>query len=146
MFNLIPFEFLNIGMKVETVFNEVLKGLFSDNFITNINLESILNTAIKETPEGYIICIKFKGINRRDIKITYKDKVLTISAIKKININNGKNSFIRLTNNYNNLIKQFYIADGNIKKMRGIFKEELLVLVIPRKRKIIKSEQKVLIK
>ena len=140
MFNLMPFEFFYIGNEMEKIFNEVLKGFFSDNFITNINLESTLNAAIKETSEGYIICVKLKGINREDIKIIYKDSVLIISALKKININKGINSFIRLVNNYNNLIKKFYIADGNIKQMRGLFKDEVLVLAIPRKRKIIEAE------
>ena len=144
MFNLIPFEFFNIGMEVGAVFNEVLKGVFSDNFITNINLENILNAVIKETPEGYIICIKFKGIDREDIKITYQDKVLTVYAIKKVRINKGAKGVIEHTNN--NLIKQFYIENGNIKKMRGIFKNEFLVLVIPRKTKFIKSDQRILIK
>ena len=146
MFGLLPLGFFNANTVKGDAAQNLMENFFSSGFTTAFNLKDTFRTGVKETDEEYIICAELPGVNKSDIKVSYKNNYFTISVIRRVGTEQSGNNFRVIQNCCGQTSKSFYMENININFMKVAFKGDMLIIRLPKNGKIIESTEKVLIK
>eukprot|EP01018_Ginkgo_biloba_P035619 Gb_00727 [translate_table: standard] len=86
----------------------------------------------KETSEAHIIKIDVPGIKKDDVKIEYKDDVLTISGERRKEKNEESDQWHRVEQAVGKFVKQFRLPNGHMEGIKARLDNGVLVVSVPK--------------
>lgn len=145
MFGSLPFGLVNGSPGIGGVLQGIMQNFFNGNMMSDFNSNDMFRAAVKETPEGYIICADVHGVHKDDIKMAYKNECFTISVIRRIGSEHSGNCFRIVQGCIDQMARSFHVKNVNVNLMKVNFKDNILIVAIPKKDKYIEAEGRVLI-
>lgn len=145
MFGLLPFGLVNGSSGIGGVLQGIMQNFFNGNIMSDFNANDMFRAAVKETPEGYIICADVHGVHKDDIKMSYKNECFTISVIRRIGSEHSGNCFRIVQGCIDQMARSFHVKNVNVNLMKVNFKDNILIVAIPKKDRYLESEGRVLI-
>lgn len=96
-----------------------------------IKEKDYLKTDIYEKENHYILEIDLPGIKKENIKVTYENGYLTITAEKNA-LSSSPDTYIRRERFYGQIKRSFYIGIKKETDIKAIYKEGLLIISFPK--------------
>ncbi|MDO5038341.1 Hsp20 family protein [Clostridium sp.] len=121
-------------------FSNIFSQTFS-KFFSSINIGSIeeffnegdfINVNMKEDESKYIIEGVFPGIDKKDIKVDYKDDYIYININRRQVFSNGYNMSMVVSEFGDGFSREFFVPDSDISSLKVSFKNYRLKLEIPK--------------
>ena len=104
----------------------------------------IPNIDVKETSEAVVLFAELPGLKKQDIKITVRDKVLSIAGEKVQTEPQEGESFHRVERVYGDFCRQFALPDGvDSTKISAEFVNGVLKLTLPKQEQAKPKEIKI---
>lgn len=137
----------------------IFNNLFNDDFISNM-IDQIMSSDLindlaeeaalddydvefKDLGEYYLIKGYLPGLTAKDISIDFeKNKAILTIKKKQVYSNNTGNAMVTVVQTGGKLVKNFYIEDVDVTKLRASFDNNVLVIMIPKDKKVKDIEQK----
>lgn len=156
MFSMFPFILGNNSNNRNEL--DIFNNLFNDDFINNM-VDQIMSSDLisnltedmmqddyditfKDCGDYYLIKGYLPGLSAKDISIDF-EKNKAILAIKKKQVySNNRNSIMTVVQTGGNLIKNFYIEEVDVTKLRASFNNNLLIITMPKTKKAIEDLEK----
>lgn len=142
MFGLFPFNNLN-SMNVFNKIDNMLENLISSDLVNSIvnDLENNqdYNIDFKDYGEYYLIKGHLPGLTAKDVSIDFEKNKAILTIRKRQVYKNNSNSVMTVIQTGGNIIKTFYIDEIDVTNLRASFDKSLLVITIPKVKKIQES-------
>ncbi len=120
---------------VNSIFNSDLIENLSQGLNQNYNNEdSIIKVNIKDENDRYLIEGDFPGIDRRDIKIDYKDGYIYLNVKRKQVFSNGYNMSMMVMQFGDEFSREFFVPNADATRLRASYKNYRLRLELPKYR------------
>lgn len=88
---------------------------------------------IAETNDNYMVELELPGVKKDDVKITFKDHILTIEGEKKMTNELKEDDFIRKESIYGKFSRSFRLPeDVEVDKIDANYKDGILTITLPR--------------
>jgi HSP20 family protein len=120
----LPTSFNNL---VDSFFNDSVSrsGGFAYSFVPKVD--------IIENESDFQIHVSVPGLNKEDIKIDLKDKVLTVSGERKLEKETKENNFRSIETQYGTFSRAFTLPENvNADKINARYNNGILELVVPK--------------
>lgn len=115
---------------------DLFDDVFDSHFYGNQQSNGLMRTDVKETDQGYELCVDLPGVKKEDLKAELKDGYLIIGATMNRN-NDEKDSggkYIRRERYRGTFSRSFYVGENvTQEEIRAKFEDGILVLQIPKK-------------
>lgn len=145
MFGLFPFlSEKNSGSILNGLFNEefignIIEQVMNSDFISDLSNElyneDSYNIEFIDYGGYYLIKGYLPGLNPKDISIDFeKNKAILTIKNKKVYSNSG-NSVITIVQTAGNIVRTFDVEEIDVANLSASFKEDLLIITIPKARK-----------
>lgn len=120
---------------VNSIFNSDLIENLSQGFNENyINEDNIITVNIKDENDRYLIEGDFPGIDRRDIKIDYKDDYIYLNVKRKQVFSNGYNMSMMVMQFGDEFSREFFVPNSDATRLKASYKNYRLRLELPKYR------------
>lgn len=133
MFGIIPFKTDNSNNKGGSL-DSFFGDFFDDSFLSPMNM-SKFNSDIRETENEYLISAELPGIDKKDIKLDYKNNYLVISAKRNEEHDDKKDNYIRKERSYGEFSRSFYFDNISEDKINAKFENGVLKITLPKAEK-----------
>lgn len=160
MFRMFPFVFGNNSSNNKNEL-DVFDNLFNDNFINNM-VDQIMSSDLigdltndimqddyditfKDCGNYYLIKGYLPGLTAKDISIDFEKNKAILEIKKKRVYSNKCNSIMTVIQTGGNIIKNFYIEEVDVTKLRASFDSNLLIITMPKIKKTIEEKEEVAI-
>jgi HSP20 family protein len=88
---------------------------------------------ISETDDAYFIDVELPGVDKKDVKITFKDHILTIEGEKKLRKEIKEDQFIKKESLYGSFSRSFNLPDDvDGEKIEADYKDGILTVTLPK--------------
>ncbi len=134
MFGIIPFKTNNSDVNSGYAGN-LFDDFFNSDFLAPVgmNKEAVqFKTDITETNNEYIISADLPGVDKKDIRVDYKNKYLIISAKREEKYDEKKDSYIRKEKTYGEFSRSFYFDNIQSDKINAKFENGVLKVELPK--------------
>lgn len=122
-------EFSSIFEQVfSNFFNEINSGSF-DNFF---NDDDFIKVDMRESRDSYLIEGVFPGIDKKDIKIDYKDDYVYLNVNRREVFSNGYNMSMMISQFGDGFSREFFVPDSDAARLKASFENYRLRLEIPK--------------
>lgn len=133
MFGIIPFKTNNSNDKGGSLDN-FFGDFFDDSFLSPMNM-SKFNSDVRETENEYLISAELPGVDKKDIKLDYKNNYLVISAKRNEEHDDKKDNYIRKERSYGEFSRSFYFDNVSEDKINAKFENGVLKITLPKAEK-----------
>ena len=116
----------------KNLYLDMLNEINSSDFFEEEVDQGDIEISIKNEEDKYLIQGFFPGIQKKDIKIDYKDDYLIMKIKRKKVFSNRGNMSVMMISQFNDYKKKFYIPDNDISNLKVSFKNHKLNLEIPK--------------
>ncbi len=130
-----PFQDL---LNVQREMNQLIDRFFSDTPFSEDREAAYLtewspDVDIKETKKEFVVQAELPGLKKKDVRITYKDGVLTIEGERKQEKEEKDKNFYRVERRFGKFYRAFQIP-GAIKEdqIQAKFKDGVLTIRLPK--------------
>jgi len=117
-----------------------LKDIFNDDFLDDVfGLSTTRKNQLKcdliENENDYELNVEIPGLNKEDIKISYEDSTLTISAEKKSNIDKSDESknYVHREIYYGSYTRSFTLENVDKDAIKATYNNGILNVTLPKK-------------
>ena len=133
MFGLIPYEQKRTQLTGRRP-RDIFDYFFNDEGLlpTFVGEFSSFRADIKETDEKYMIEAEMPGVNKKDISIDLQEDVLTISAEKKEEKSEEKDSYVRKERRYGSFSRSFRVENINKENIHAALENGILKIELPK--------------
>ena len=156
MFGMFPFLFnnnLNNNFNNNFRGNNLIDTLFNDGLITGM-VDQILSSdtvnnmvndmlqeeeydvSIKDYGNYYLIKGYLPGLTAKDVSIDFEKNKAILTIKRKRTYSNGQNAMITVVQTGGDLVKNFYVEEIDVAKLKASFKNNLLLLTLPKLKKL----------
>ncbi len=118
-----------------TEWDRFLNDFFADGWDNMVPHSGtwVPETDIRETKDDYIVTADLPGLTKKDINISLKDDVLTISGERKFERKDEDDSYFRMERSYGMFNRSFRLPDAvKPDKISAKFKDGVLTVQIPK--------------
>ena len=143
MFGRIPFNYnQNSYMNlleddfVTSIVNEILGNDLINDLVNEMSQEEDFNVELKDYGEYYLIKGYLPGVGPKDVNIDFEKNKAILTIKRKQVYSNGQNFMMTVVQTGGNLVKTFYIEDIDVSNLKATFDDSLLLLTIPKMKKI----------
>ena len=143
MFGRIPFNYnQNSYMNlleddfVTSIVNEILGNDLINDLVNEMSQEEDFNVELKDYGEYYLIKGYLPGVGPKDVNIDFEKNKAILTIKRKQVYSNGQNFMMTVVQTGGNLVKTFYIEDVDVSNLKATFDDSLLLLTIPKMKKI----------
>lgn len=163
MFGMFPFNYNNNGWNnntnsffnlfddgfIESMVDKILDSNFVNDMINEVVNGEDYDIQFKEYDDYYLIKGYLPGIGPKDVSIDFQQNKAILTIRRKRVYSDGQNYNMMIVQSGGNLVKTFYIGDVDVSKLSATFDNNLLLLTIPKIKKIddnrdIDSEPKII--
>jgi len=122
-------EFLNMQKEIDRMFDRFRSGSPEDNGIYGLTpLVDIIENA-----DDFTVNVELPGVDRKDVKITVTDGVLTLKGEKKHTYENSSDRFQRLERIFGSFERSFTLPTSvNSEKIEASYANGILTITIPK--------------
>lgn len=120
--------------------NKDLRNIFNDNFLDDVfglvsEKKNQLKADLVENENDYSLAVEIPGLNKEDIKISYEDSTLTISAEKKENIDKSDESknYVHKEIYYGSFSRSFQLENIDKDGIKANYNNGILNVSLPKK-------------
>lgn len=165
MFGMFPFMFnnnnnnngnnKNNGLVDMSFFNNLFNDDFISNIIDQIMSSDLINDLAEESTVGdydvefrdlgeyYLIKGYLPGLTAKDISIDFeKNKAILTIKKKQVYSNNSGNAMVTVVQTGGKLVKNFYIEEVDVTKLRASFDNNVLMIMMPKDKKVKDIDQR----
>ena len=139
-----PFRAVSRLVRPERGFLADLFGDDLDSFwgLTDRERAFVPRVDIKENKTNYKITAELPGMEKDDVKVEVKDRVLTIEGEKKEEKEEKEDNYYRVERSYGSFHRSFSLPEDITEdKIKAAFKNGVLTLTIPRSKEEQKAKQ-----
>lgn len=143
MFGRIPFNYnqssyMNILEDdfLTSIVNEILGNDLINDLVNEMSQEEDFNVELKDYGEYYLIKGYLPGLGPKDVSIDFEKNKAILTIKRKQVYSNGQNYRMTVVQTGRDLIKTFYIEDVDVINLKATFNDSLLLLTIPKVKKI----------
>lgn len=143
MFGRIPFNYnQNSYMNlleddfVNSIVNQILGNDLINDLVNEMSQEEDFNVELKDYGEYYLIKGYLPGLGPKDVSIDFEKNKAILTIKRKQVYSNGQNFMMTIVQTGGNLVKTFYIEDVDVSNLKATFEDSLLLLTIPKTKKI----------
>ncbi|MGG7179242.1 Hsp20/alpha crystallin family protein [Clostridium paraputrificum] len=158
MFGMFPFNFNNNNNNNPNNYNNgnninIFDTLLNDNFIngmvdqllssdlvndlvSEMTQEDNYDVELKDYGDYYLIKGYLPGLTPKDVSIDFEKNKAILTIKKKQSYSNGRNAMVTVIQTGGNLVKNFYISEVDVTKLKASFDNSLLLLTLPKVKKI----------
>lgn len=113
------------------------RNFFGDSFDRLFNEMNTFNVDIKESDDAYELEADLPGLTKEDVKLDYKDNVLSIEAYKeeKAEKEDKDRNYIRRERSTRSYSRQFIFKDIDEDNISAKFDKGVLTIELPKKDK-----------
>lgn len=110
---------------------------FNEFGLENWQSDTVWNPLVDltENEKNYVVRAELPGLNKDDIKISYKDNVLVISGEKKQEKEEDESNYHRIERRYGKFQRMFRIEDANADEIKAEYKDGILSVDLPKSEK-----------
>ena len=134
MFGIIPFNTHNNSNNKGGSLDNFFGDFFDDSFLSPMNM-SKFNSDVRETENEYLISAELPGVDKKDIKLDYKNNYLVISAKRNEEHDDKKDNYIRKERSYGEFSRSFYFDNVSEDKINAKFENGVLKITLPKAEK-----------
>ena len=127
------FNILDDGFLYSMV-DQIMSSDLVNNLVNDmLQEEESYDVSMKDYGEYYLIKGYLPGFGPKDVSIDFeKNKaILTIKKKKKV-YSNGQNMSMTIIQNGTSIVKNFYIGEVDVSKLKASFNNDILLLTIPK--------------
>lgn len=134
-------------------FGDFFNDDFINNFVGNILSSDAINDLVnefaqeesydvelKEYDNYYLIKGYLPGVGPKDVSIDFEKNKAILTIKRKQTYSNGVNAMVTVIKSGGDLVKNFYIGEVDVTKLRATFDNFLLLLTIPKVKKVIEEQ------
>jgi len=121
---------------LSSIINDVLGNDVINNLVNEMNQEEDFKVELKDYGEYYLIKGYLPGIGPKDVSIDFEKNKAILTIKRKQVYSNGQNFMMTIVQTGGDLIKNFYIEDVDVGNLKASFEDSLLLLTIPKIKKI----------
>jgi HSP20 family protein len=153
MFEMFPFMFNsnnnNLNHKQRNngnlnIFDNILGSNFINGMVNTILSSDFINDAIEEIKEDnydvnirdygqfYLVKGYLPGLSPKDIDVDFKGNKVILTIKSKQTYSNRSNSMVTIIQTDANIVKDFYVEEIDIAKLKASFNDGLLLLTLPK--------------
>lgn len=139
MFGMFPFKDLNSKSLFEGI-DSIIDNLISSDFVNNIvndfDTQVDYDINFRDFGEYYLIKGLLPGLTAKDVSIDFEKNKAILTIRKRQVYKNNSNSVMAVIQTGGNVVKNFYIEEVDVTKLRASFDNSLLVITLPKVKKI----------
>lgn len=109
------------------------------NFLFNQNFDPLESAGwtprvdIEETDDEYLIKAEIPGIEKKDVKVTLENNILTICGERREETESKKKNYLRRESAYGSFCRSFNLPHAiDAKKIKASFKDGILNINVPK--------------
>ncbi len=115
----------------ETLFHpELLKDLFTGDLFNELGIS--IRADIKENDQEYIVEADLPGVNKEEIRVEFKEDILTISAQKQKDLQEDKENYVRRERRRGKMSRSFYVPHIHKEGITADYQDGVLKIVLPK--------------
>lgn len=123
--------------------DSIVNSVFNSDLIENLtqgfnesysNEDNIIKVNIKDENDRYLIEGDFPGIDRKDIKIDYKDDYIYLNVRRKQVFSNGYNMSMMVMQFGDEFSRKFFVPNSDATRLKASYKNYRLRLELPKYR------------
>ena len=144
-----PFNFNNNNRNNGNFFDNLFNDNFLENMVDQLLSSDIVNNLteeilkeddydieIKDFGDYYLIKGYLPGLTARDISIDFEKNKAILTIKRKKVYSNESNSIVTVIKGAGDWVKNFYIEEVDVAKMKASFDDNRLLLTLPKLKKI----------
>ena len=137
--NLVDLSFFNNLFNddfINNLIDEVMSSDFINDFINESSLDDY-DIEFKDLGDYYLIKGYLPGLTAKDISIDFeKNKAILTIKKKQVYSNNSGNAMVTVVQSGGKLVKNFYIEEVDVTRLRASFDNNVLVIMMPKSKKL----------
>ena len=131
MFELIPFDRHTRNMTSFDPFR--MLDEMDRRFFTNVPTVSSFRTDVIDTGDAFKLEAELPGFKKEDIKIDIENDCLTISAERKSETKDEKDSYVKRERVYGSFSRSFDVSGINVDGIEAAYTDGVLTVTLPKK-------------
>ncbi len=108
---------------------------FSD-MLSSSRRNGFLDSDISENENGYELKFNVPGIDKKDISLNFKNKILTISVNENKEVNDEKKHYIRKERFSSSVQRSFSLEDGDESKIKAKLEDGVLIVDVEKNKEV----------
>lgn len=126
-------DMLDVFDEFNKMVNSLVKGSQLSESDTLQDIAWTPRVDIAETKDNYLIEVEIPGVQKDDVKISFKDHILTIEGEKKLRNELKKDDFIKQESFYGKFSRSFTLPDDvDVEKISADYKNGILTVTLPK--------------
>lgn len=122
-------DFMN-GMVDQLLSSDVVNNLVGDMLDDDYDVE------LKDFGDYYLIRGYLPGLTPKDVSIDFEKNKAILTIKRKKTYSNGRNSMVTVVQTGGNCVKNFYIGEVDVTKLKASFDNSLLLITMPKIKKL----------
>ncbi|MCF7832793.1 MAG: Hsp20/alpha crystallin family protein [Candidatus Marinimicrobia bacterium] len=122
--------------QVSRFYNSLMDGFLNDPFFNTEASEPVNWTPrmeVEENEEEFLLNVEVPGLGKKDIDISVKDNVISISGEKKEKVHKKESQYHLNEISYGRFCRSFQLPNNvDVDKIQGSWKEGILTVEIPK--------------
>lgn len=139
--NINSFYSLLNGDFFDSIVDQVLNSDTINGLVNDMFQEDDYDIELKDYDDYYLIRGYLPGLTAKDVSIDFEKNKAILTIKKRQTYSNGNNFMMTVVQTGGNLVKNFYIGEVDVSNMRASFENDVLLLAIPKVKKIEKKEE-----
>jgi len=114
-----------------------MSDFFNDDFfpVLTDKTNSMPAVNIKEDEKNYFLDLAVPGMDKKDIKITISEDIITISSELKHETSEEKNGYMKKEFNYSSFCRSFYVPENvNRDEIAANYKDGIITVALPKQK------------
>lgn len=139
MFGMFPFKDLNnksLFEGIDSIIDNLISSDFVNNIVNDFDTQVDYDINFRDFGEYYLIKGLLPGLTAKDVSIDFEKNKAILTIRKRQVYKNNSNSVMAVIQTGGNLVKNFYIEEVDVTKLRASFDNSLLVITLPKVKKI----------
>lgn len=121
---------------LSSIMENLLSSDVINEFVNDIVQDEAYDVELKEYDNYYLIKGYLPGIGPKDVSIDFEKNKAILTIKRKQTYSNGRNTMVTIIQSGGDLVKNFYIGEVDVSKLRASFDNALLLLTIPKVKNI----------
>ena len=136
---------INNGNLFDMLFNDKFMTGLVDQILASDVLNDLVNdmmqeddydVQLKDYGDYYLIKGYLPGLTPKDVSIDFEKNKAILTIKRKKTYSNGQNGMVTVVKTGGDLVKNFYVEEIDVTKLKATFNNDLLLLTLPKLKKL----------
>lgn len=122
---------------INNIIGQVMKSDFINDLTNKLENEDNYNIEFKDYDGYYLIKGYLPGVSPKDVSIDFDENKAILTIKNKKVYSSSRSSILTVVQTSGNIVRTFDIEEIDVTNLRASFKEELLIITIPKARNVL---------